>query len=425
MAAYRLRNYAFLASWKEDNMATNYNRPNLPYKAESLPNSNRYALLAAKKQPPTAVAVDGDINYIVDSLNDLDTKITDVEAGVLVGANNPQNAGLFVTTDGNAEAPTILWKKVDATNVVPGSLTTACLADGAVTNDELGVGCVETENRSPNCVTSPTIKPNAILPEHINPEAVTTPAIKDKAIVTAKIDDRAVDTTKMSSGNAAAQTVLNADGAGNASFGPLGARTVGTAQLVTASVTNPIIAPLAVDATKITSNGAATGTVLTSGAGSEAIWSAIPTTGQVLQIVSYTYSKRTDTTGAANMSSFAVPFALTITPLSSNSRIFIYLGTNLASAASSGGYMTMALYKNGTQMLFDNNGILFSGYQPPSMYNDLVCFSRLIVDLNTSLNGLTYELKGADASGYGVILNQSSGVGAITSSSIYAVEVQI
>ena len=88
--------------------------------------------------------------------------------------------------------------------------------------------------------------------------------------------------------------------------------------------------------------------------------------------------------------------------------------------------MTMALYKNGTQMLFDNNnGILFSGYQPQSMYNDLVCFSRLIVDQNTSLNSLTYELKGADASGYGVILNQSSGTGTITSSSIYAVEVQI
>jgi hypothetical protein len=86
----------------------------------------------------------------------------------------------------------------------------------------------------------------------------------------------------------------------------------------------------------------------------------------------------------------------------------------------------MALFKNGTQMVFDNNnGILFSGTQTPQLSYGMSCFSRLIIDKNTSLNSLTYELKGADASGYGIILNQSSRLGTITSSSIYAVEVEI
>ena len=415
-------------------MATNYNRPNLPYQGESLPNSNRYALLAAKKQPPTAVAVDGDINYIVDSLNDLDTKITDVEAGVLVGANNPQNAGLFVTTDGNAEAPTILWKKVDATNVVPGSLTTACLADGAVTNDELGVGCVETENLSPNCVTSPTIKPNAILPEHINPEAVTTPAIKDKAIVTAKIDDRAVDTTKMSSTNAAAQTVLNADGAGNASFGPLGARTVGTAQLVTASVTNPIIAPLAVDATKITSNGAATGTVLTSGAGSEAIWSAIPTTGKILQIVPLVYTQTTlneydalcSPTHLLSFKSGAL--AVTVTPLKSGneSTILIYYALTLGGIASGGGDCAVTLCKNASIFSAGSKGVThFCSYNSNLNSDAVFTCANLFTD-KTQISGtqITYELKKALPN---TNINSSYSGGAYGSfvSTMIVVEVQI
>ena len=232
--------------------------------------------------------------------------------------------------------------------------------------------------------------------------AVTTPKLALQAVTQAQIADLAVGTPQLIDGSTT------------------------TGKLADQSVTNPKIGLLAVTAPQISSANAATGTVLTSGAGSEAIWSAIPTTGQVLQIVSYTYSKRTDTTGAANMSSFAVPFVLTITPLSNNSSIFIYIGTSLASIADSGGYLTMALFKNGTQMVFDNNnGILFSGTQTPQMSYGMSCFSRLIIDKNNALNAITYELRGADASGYGIILNQSSRLGVITSSSLYAVEVQI
>ena len=382
-------------------MATNYNRPNLPYKAESLPNSNRYALLAAKKQPPTAVAVDGDINYIVDSLNDLDTKITDVEAGVLVGANNPQNAGLFVTTDGNAEAPTILWKKVDATNVVPGSLTTACLADGAVTNDELGVGCVETENLSPNCVTSPTIAPHAILPEHINPEAVTTPAIKDQAIVTAKIADGAVTTPKL-----ALKAVTQAQIADLAVGTPQlidGSTTTG--KLADQSVTNPKIGLLAVTAPQISSANAAIGTVLTSGAGSEATWSAIPTTGKILQLVPLVYTQTTlneydALCSPTNLLSFkSGALAVTVTPLKSGneSTILIYYALTLGGRASGGGDCAVTLCKNASIFSAGSKGVTHFCSYNGNLNSDAVftCANLFTDKAQISGTPITYELKKA------------------------------
>lgn len=389
---------------------TNNSRPSLPYTADqSLPNNARFQLLTDTKRPPTAEMLDAELNAAMDKINMLAREYNNITVGIIPGAENPLNANKLPKANGNGGFD---WTLITNAEIAPGavveqglglqSVTTPKIGDAAVTNAKLSLGAVTTDKIDTNAVTSKEIAPNAVITDKINDNAVTTPKLALKAVTQLHIADLAVGTPQLIDGSTT------------------------TGKLADQSVTNPKIGLLAVTAPQISSAGSNLGDVLTSNGAGGAEFSVISSLGKILQIVSYTYSKRTDTTGGSNMSSFAVPFALTITPLSNNSSIFIYIGTNLASVASYGGYMTMALYKNGTQMLFDNNnGILFSGYQPQSMYNDLVCFSRLIVDQNTSLNSLTYELKGADASGYGVILNQSSGTGTITSSSIYAVEVQI
>ena len=49
-----------------------YQRKQIPYNpAEVLPFSNRYALVAEQDQPVNSNQLDGDFNYIIDSLNDL------------------------------------------------------------------------------------------------------------------------------------------------------------------------------------------------------------------------------------------------------------------------------------------------------------------------------------------------------------------
>ena len=399
---------------------TNNSRPSLPYApTQSLPNNARFDILTTIKRPPTAKMLDAEFNALTDDVNMLATAINTLEAGSIPGSADLKNANKLLKTDGVGN---LSWTLITNTELAPGavveqglglqSVTTTKIGDGAVTNDKLGPGAVTSDKIENDSVTSQEIAPNAVITEKLNDNAVTTPKLADGAVTTVKIMDSSVTTAKIADTNVT--TVKLADSS------------VTTVKIADNNITTLKIANEAVTAAKMNSANAVLGTVLTSGEGSQATWSAIPTTGQVLQIVSYTYSERTDTTGAESMSSFAMPFKLTMTPSSSNSSIFIYIGTSLASAADDGGYLTMALFKNDTEMVFDNNnGILFSDYQISQMSYGMVCFSRLIIDKNNACNPITYELKGADASGHGIILNQSSRGGVTTSSSIYAVEVQI
>ncbi len=399
---------------------TNNSRPSLPYApTQSLPNNARFDILTTTQRPPSAEMLDAEFNALTDDVNMLAAAINDVQAGSIPGSDEELNANKLIKTDGEGN---LSWTLVTNDEIAPAavveeklatqSVTTTKIGDAAVTNAKLALGAVTTDKIDTNAVTSEEIATNAVTTAKILNGNVTEAKLADNAVTTVKIMDSNVTTAKIADTNVTTVKLANSS--------------VTTVKIADNNITTLKIANETVTAAKMSSANAATGTVLTSGAGSAATWSAIPTTGQVLQIVSYTYSKRTDTTGAANMSSFAVPFALTITPLSSNSSIFIYIGTSLASIADSGGYLTMALFKNGTQMVFDNNnGVLFSGYQSSNESYRLECFSRLIIDQNNALNAITYELRGGDAAGHGVILNQSSRLGVITSSSLYAVEVQI
>ena len=69
-------------------------------------------------------------------------------------------------------------------------------------------------------LTSVGISDNAIVESKIIDSAVTSGKIADNAVVSSKISAGAVGTTKLSSGAAAVNTVLTADGSGNASFQP-------------------------------------------------------------------------------------------------------------------------------------------------------------------------------------------------------------
>jgi hypothetical protein len=430
MVTYRFRNYDFLVSWKEDNMATNYNRPNLPYQAESLPNSNRYALLAAKKQPPTAAAVDGDINYIVDSLNGLDDKIGEIEAGVLVGANNPANAGLFVTTDGNAEAPTILWKKVDATNVVPESLTTACLADGATTNEKLGPGAATADKIAPAAITGPKIAANAI----------TSPKIAENAIITEKITDLAITTPKLANQAATQEKIANAAVGtpqlidANVTTAKIADVAVTTQQLADAAVTNPKIGLLAVTAPQISSAGSNLGDVLTSnGAGAA---SFLANVGKVLQIVSYEDASffRNEYDAAAspiNLISFkTAPFLLKITPRKTNSKIILFYSINVGSYRNQ--YASITLCKNNLPFKVGQDdpsykGVTHSIYsQWGRNYSDgeygCYNFSNLFVDTGVLGTEIAYEIKKAQPY---TGINSGYAGGYATVSTMHAIEIDI
>jgi hypothetical protein len=155
-------------------LPTNNSRPAIPYNPKQvLPNHNRYGALG--KFPPTAQALDGDFNGIVDLINTLAGAINDASAGIFPGADNPLNTDKLPTTDGQGN---ISW-----THIMPFNLTD-----------------------------------NAVQTRHIQDAAVTPDKIQPQAVGTNQLAERAVTVTKINSADATLGDVMAANGAGSVSF---------------------------------------------------------------------------------------------------------------------------------------------------------------------------------------------------------------
>lgn len=210
----------------------NYKRPQIPYdSAESLPYNNRYDLIAANNQPPTAQQLDGDLNYLIDAANDLYGLIERLTVGVLPGANDPTNVNKFPTTDGNEDDPTISWTLVQDQNIDDGAISTDKIQDGAVTTDQLGEGSVTSDKIYPEAVGNQQLAEDSVNTDELIDNAVTTPKIAAGAVGTTQISDNAVATAKIADG--AVTTAKIADGA------------IETAKIANNAVTNAQLAVIA------------------------------------------------------------------------------------------------------------------------------------------------------------------------------------
>ena len=203
-------------------MAHNFQRPSLPYEGESLQNDKRYQLLTrAKDRPPTDAALDTDFNYLIDAARQLDEDIANVAAGILPGADDPENENFFPTTDGDGN---ISWTDVSDENVrdrslsavkmLPGTLTAFEMMDGTLTANKLAPNAVTTIKILDFNVTANKLAPDAATTEKIPDEAITTPKISSGAVTTEKIPDDAITTPKIVDGNVTliklAQDVIDA-----------------------------------------------------------------------------------------------------------------------------------------------------------------------------------------------------------------------
>ena len=146
---------------------TDYKRPNIPYAGESLPNNTRYELLTQNRQPPTPILMDSEMNYVIDSLNDLDQKVKDVQAGAIPGSREIGNKDKLLKTDGAGNLSWILVGEV-----------------------QLAAACVGSEQ----------IKESAIITSKVGNAAITTEKIYDQNITTQKVKDGAITSSKIAEG---------------------------------------------------------------------------------------------------------------------------------------------------------------------------------------------------------------------------------
>ena len=163
---------------------SDYKRPNIPYTGEALPNNTRYELLTQNRQPPTPVLMDSEMNYVIDSLNDLDHKIKDVEAGAIPGSSETINKDKLLKTDGQGN---LSWILAGEAQLALASVGTDQVKDGAITTPKIGNASITTDKIYDQNVTTPKVRDGAITSSKLADSAVIHPKIAQGAIDFSKI----------------------------------------------------------------------------------------------------------------------------------------------------------------------------------------------------------------------------------------------
>ncbi len=140
-------------------MPNQYNRPQIPYITPMLQFGNRYALTASQNEPINSDQLDGDFNYLLDSINLTYAFAGTIAAGNLPGSLIATNVDKFPITDG---AGTISWSKVTASYLAALSVTTGALQNGCVTNQKLGNGSVGNSNIAAGSIQNNNIEDDKI-----------------------------------------------------------------------------------------------------------------------------------------------------------------------------------------------------------------------------------------------------------------------
>ena len=181
-------------------MSTKYSRPAGAYDSTSvIINKDKYQddSGALPKIAISSSKVDGDLNYLIDSVNTLDDDINSIVAAGL--PSQTSNADKFIHTDGAAAS----WAKVDTINIIDNAITSAKILAGAVTESKI----------LNNSVTASKINADAVITAKILDANVTTSKIADDAITQAKINDNAVGLAEMAGGTAG--NLITYDAAGD------------------------------------------------------------------------------------------------------------------------------------------------------------------------------------------------------------------
>jgi hypothetical protein len=239
-------------------MAHNFARPTLPYQNESRPNDNRYQVLTkALGAPPTDIILDADFNFLIDCVNQLDLDIQGVVAGNIPGSDDPDNANMVVTLDGNGNLPLKLISDVNCevdsisgNKIIPESITNDRLQDGAITGGKISPLAIISSKIADNAVRGNHIEDLAIEEDKIDTSAVTTSKLANESVTTIKLGNLSVTTAKLADLSVSTGKLINLA----VTTAKLADLSVSTGKLVDLCVTTAKLADLSVTAAKIANN---------------------------------------------------------------------------------------------------------------------------------------------------------------------------
>jgi hypothetical protein len=423
-------------------LPTNNSRPsiNAPYVPSLLlPNAQGFELLGTKRV--FGFMLDGQLNWITDILNIQADAINKIQAGVIIGADNPINANKLVKTDGNGN---LSWVLVANNSIDDGAINTRTLADQSVTTGKIALGAIGTQQLAVSAVNTVNIAESAVTNTKIAKKAINLLSISSTGQAGSMLvfDNGTGDLTTlganaanfalMSTGNNTKPQFRQITGNDIANVSiPAGkyvAGSITSADIASNSVITSKISDKNVTAAKINSGNAALGLVLTAdGVGGA---SFLLNKGKILQIQSVLFDKIDTNSGTPQANTYysfrTYPLKLTITPQSTTSTILVYLNANFGGAGSS-----FFLYGG----IFKNNQIWkFNEYQNfkrtfgSQVSNTLMAnFSNMFLDTEHDLNSIDYELKFASSLGgnASVYLNTCGGIAYYLVSSMIAIEIDL
>lgn len=144
-----------------------YERPQLPYNAQPLAYNDRFTKVGDANESPSGELLDAEIDYIIDMMNAFHAEFLAATFGIIPGANIPENAEKFPTTDG---AGNISWTKLLEKYFSEDCIPEGALKDSCVTKDKLGNGSVD----------SGKIRQNAVTNDHIEDDKLSFDKIKNE-----------------------------------------------------------------------------------------------------------------------------------------------------------------------------------------------------------------------------------------------------
>lgn len=410
---------------------TNLQRPLIPYTpAQTGSFVDRYTILRKEGLPPEGYDIDGDINFLLDSLNSTNNEVNGVAAGIIPGASDEINANHLPTTDGDGN---ISWTLVQNQHMDDNCCDTRNYLDGSITPDKL-------QSIPGSKLTSNSVPDSAIIA--MNGSKLTNASVDDSKII-------ALNGSKLTNASVADGKIIGMSGAKLTAGTVPDAAIIGMngSKLTNLSVATPAIAAKAITVDKMNAENALANTFAKStGINGAVQFSALPFQG-IKQIQSKVLNQSARVIGAANYAQFDTPLQVSITTQSANSTVIIYVSANVTGVYGPNGninypqYVFSALYKNGA-IMNSATGVPMAGDQVGGLQSVLCSdyqyvnnISAMVLDPVAAAGTTnTYSLRcyNGGGSSYWVWLNtpganpgtsgtQFSGLGSI--SCIYAIEV--
>jgi hypothetical protein len=187
-------------------MVTKYQRPSGVYTGDATLSHREKYQKDSNQEPKVAISsakMDSDFNYLIDAINDTNTAITNVSAGVILDyaiSTNKLNDDSVTTAklaEDSVTAEKLADNSVGANVLGAGSVTASKLADNSVTNGKIADNSISLLKMMDGSVSSSKIVNENVLSNHLSALAVTGPKIASSAITASKISAGAVTAAKL------------------------------------------------------------------------------------------------------------------------------------------------------------------------------------------------------------------------------------